>query len=266
MGLSLNRVWHILMARYAYPKSRECIFCGNACARFLPYRNGLASLPALLQSLDFVGSDMEQFSCAHCGSTDRERHLWMYMKSTSFLSHLRGARVLHFAPESLLSQKLKEQNLKSYIQADLVPTSREVVPIDIENIDLPDGCIDIIIANHVLEHVSDDRKAIFEIYRVLASAGHAIIQTPFCQGLHHSWSDTGISNEEQRFNAFGQEDHVRLYGADIFDRLCQSGLVPLIKTHAECMPDRPAGRYGVNEQEPFFLFQKQSSSVDDVLS
>ena len=38
---------------------------------------------------------------------------------------------------------------------------------------------DIILCNHVLEHVEDDKKAIKEINRVMKKDGFSILQVPF---------------------------------------------------------------------------------------
>jgi ubiquinone/menaquinone biosynthesis C-methylase UbiE len=41
-----------------------------------------------------------------------------------------------------------------------------------------DNFFDVIICNHVLEHVKDDQKAMSELFRVLNPKGIAILQVP----------------------------------------------------------------------------------------
>jgi ubiquinone/menaquinone biosynthesis C-methylase UbiE len=43
--------------------------------------------------------------------------------------------------------------------------------IDIQNIPFPDGCFDVVIANHMLYHVPDLPKALSEVKRILKSGG-----------------------------------------------------------------------------------------------
>ncbi len=43
--------------------------------------------------------------------------------------------------------------------------------IDIQDIPFPDNCFDVVIANHMLYHVPDLSKAIFEVHRVLKEGG-----------------------------------------------------------------------------------------------
>lgn len=68
-----------------------------------------------------------------------------------------------------------------------------------------DGSFDVVLANHVLEHVDDDRQAVAEIHRVLARGGRAILQTPYSRVLQQTWSDPGIVSEGARLQAYGQK-------------------------------------------------------------
>jgi SAM-dependent methyltransferase len=119
-----------------------------------------------------------------------------------------------------------------------------------------DASFDLVIANHVLEHVDDDRRALAEIVRVLAPEGRAILQTPYSPVLARTWEDANIRDECARLQAFGQEDHVRLYGSDIFARFESAGLVSRVRTHTELLAQHDAYYNGVNAREPFFLFQR----------
>jgi hypothetical protein len=74
--------------------------------------------------------------------------------------------------------------------------------------------------------------------------------------LHHTWEDEGITDAAARLQAFGQEDHVRLYGRDIFERIGSAGLEPRVATHAELLPQVDPRKFGVNALEPFFLFRR----------
>jgi hypothetical protein len=109
----------------------------------------------------------------------------------------------------------------------------------------------------VLEHVGNDRTALTEIHQVLKPGAYAILQTPYSAKLHHTWSDPGIDTDIARLQAYGQEDHVRLFGRDIFERFTATGLKSCVSTHSQLLQEYDAQRYWVNAQEPFFLFQRQ---------
>jgi SAM-dependent methyltransferase len=204
-----------------------------------------------------VGSDVDNFECPWCGSTDRERHLLLYLSAHPAFSDMRQWSVVHFAPERHFSAHLLSLGLKSYLKCDLFPATEDVERVDITAMPFPDQSVNLLIANHVLEHVADDHEATREIFRVLAPGGYAILQTPFSPVLRHTWSDPGITSQEMRLQAHGQEDHVRTFGEDIYSRIEQSGLSNMVSAHRQLLPDHDAGYYGVNVDEPFFLFRRR---------
>jgi SAM-dependent methyltransferase len=178
------------------------------------------------------------------------------MTACGILPDLRRKSVLHFAPEKRLSARLIAANPAQYIKCDLFPQTEDVRKVDILKTPFDGDSFDLVIANHVMEHVEDDGLALSEVRRVLKPGGYAILQTPFVSRLFHTWSDPGIDGDEARLQAYGQEDHVRLYGRDIFDRFEQSGLKAEVKLHRNVLGDFNGQIFGVNEDEPFFLFNK----------
>lgn len=235
---------------------RRCIACGRSVGRFLPYRGGTRTQPKLLTTLGCVGSDVDNFECPRCGAHDRERHLLMYFEAIRLFDAMPSYRILHFAPEKCLAKCIAAARPAEYLKCDLHPASAEVQRVDIGAMPFADATFDLVIANHVLEHVDDDLRAVREVRRVLRPGGRAILQTPYCASLHETWSDPGIKSDAARLQAYGQEDHLRLFGRDIFERFARSGLRPCLKTHAEVLPDLPATVYGVNAAEPLFLFER----------
>jgi SAM-dependent methyltransferase len=237
--------------------SRHCVLCGHDVWRFLPYKGGSRARPALLQQLDGVGSDVDNFSCPRCAGHDRERHLLMYMKAIGLLSNLRDKTVVHFAPETRLSRHIVAAAPARYVRCDLYPVAPNIQRVDMLEMEFASGSVDFLIANHVLEHVADDRRALAEIHRVLKVRGYAILQTPYSGKLHRTWEDPGIADEAARLQAYGQADHVRLYGRDIFERIVSAGFKSCVRQHAELLADVNATRFGINSREPFFLFQRR---------
>jgi SAM-dependent methyltransferase len=209
-----------------------------------------------MRVLNVVGSDVENFSCPWCHSHDRERHLFLYLKASGLLSFIKGKRVLHFAPEMHLFPFIEEAEPDVLIGCDLHPWTPGMVKVDLMALPYTDGYFDLLIANHVLEHVEDDRLAVAEIARVLKPGGYAILQTPYSEVLERTWEDPGIRSGQARLEAFGQEDHVRLFGKDIFDRFAQRGLESEVQLHDELLSDYCPQVFGLNKREPFFLFKR----------
>ena len=84
---------------------------------------------------------------------------------------------------------------------------------------------DVVLCNHVLEHVEDDMKALSEIKRVLKPGGWAILLVPFFNPIPDvTFADNSITDPRERERIFGQSDHVRKYGKDYAQRLAQSGM------------------------------------------
>ena len=93
---------------------------------------------------------------------------------------------------------------------------------NIEALYFNDHSFDLILCSHVLEHV-DDKLAFAEMWRILRPGGTAIILVPVCWGWPTTYENPAITRPEDRAIHFGQRDHVRIYGADIRDRIKAAG-------------------------------------------
>jgi SAM-dependent methyltransferase len=208
---TINRV------RYA-GSNVHCPICDASFSRFVPY--GL-HFP-VLEELSVVGGGLREYACCPgCGSTDRERLVWMYLLHELNINHKQW-RILHVAPEKSLFNKLSKINSLDILTADI--SGRNVmVKMDITNIDIDTSQFDLIICNHVLEHIIDDRKAMAELYRVLKPGGVAILQVPMSTKLKETFEDESVTSELDRERVFGQKDHVRIYAPDYTERLASVG-------------------------------------------
>lgn len=251
----------IKLAKYAFagwlPGGHcQCVMCGHRVWRFMPYMRGSAGVPKLMRAIDVIGSDPDRFECPRCGANDRERHLLMYLERIGLLGSMHDKSVLHFAPERRLGHRIAAAAPARYIPCDLYPITPDVRRVDMLDIQFEDEAFDLVIANHVLEHVDDDLKALGEIRRVLKPGGYAILQTPYSMKLHHTWQDPGINTDAARLQAYGQADHVRLFGRDIFMRFASAGLTPCVRQHDDVLPDINVNVLGINPREPLFLFRR----------
>lgn len=245
-----------LLAGYLPGGSCKCVVCERSVWRFMPYRSGPRGTPLLMGALAMIGSNREQFACPRCNSHDRERHLFLYMRASRLCEEFREKAILHFAPEKNLPTLLSSCHPSRYVRADLYPSNTDIQRVDMTSMAFDRGSFDVVIANHVLEHVPDADRALREIFRVLRPGGIAILQTPYSDKLLRTWEDAGIDTDEARLQAYGQEDHMRLFGKDIFDRIASAGFNNHLSQHADLLPDVDTKKSGVNPQEPFFLFRK----------
>ena len=171
----------------------------------------------------FLNTGREDARCLRCGSLERHRLLWLYInRRTNLFCHFRGGEtLLHVAPEKCLRKLFANRFGSGYLTADL-SRRKAMVEMDITQIDYPDESFDYIYCSHVLEHVSDDRKAMREFHRVLKRNGWAILLVPIADRTE-TYEDPSIVAPKERLQAFGQKDHVRLYGSDYIDRLTEAG-------------------------------------------
>ncbi|MDR6966898.1 SAM-dependent methyltransferase [Flavobacterium arsenatis] len=170
-------------------------------------------------------------------SLERHRLLWLYLKNeTKFFKptpfsvsevvlQRRDAnklKVLHFAPEQAFYKLFRNQKNLEYTTTDLFSPLADV-KADICDLPFEDNTYDIILCNHVLEHIPDDTKAMQELYRVLRPGGMGIFQIPQDLNRKVTFSDDSITDPKERAKIFGQYDHVRIYGRDYFDKLRSIG-------------------------------------------
>ena len=185
--------------------------------------------------------------CPGCGSMERHRHQALWIKWNE--DALRGKRILHFAPDSSL-RPLYRALASQYMSGDVRPwdSDRE---LNIERLDLPDASWDVIVANHVLEHV-DDRKALAEIHRVLAPGGFAILSFPIALAFEKTYEDASVPADQRKLH-FGQRDHLRWYGADAPERIAAAGFE--VKAHRAAEPY--VHRHSILRDECHFICWKK---------
>lgn len=185
--------------------SRYCPLCEKTSESFKPY--GV--------------NPRDDAMCPYCGSLERHRLAWLYIKEqTSFLED-NSKKMLHVAPEKILMQLFQKELQSGYLSADLYD-KQAMVAMDIENIQYKDESFDYIYCSHVLEHVYDDKRAMREFHRVLKKGGWAILLVPI-MNIEKTFEDFSITDPKERAKVFGQEDHVRNYGRDYIERLRDSG-------------------------------------------
>lgn len=191
-------------------KQRRCNICGWFGYRFNDFGN--------------EQTFRKDASCPICGSLERHRAARLMLDDQIPT----GQSVLHIAPELLMVQWLVSKSCE-YLNGDLFnPAMRKM---DLTDIDLPDESRTLVWCSHVMEHIPDDRKALSEIFRVLAPGGLAVLQVPVRGDV--TYENPAIQDDQGRLDHFLQEDHVRLYGRDFKQRIEEAGfLCELLSTES----------------------------------
>jgi len=209
---------------FYYGNNVACPICKSQYRKFLPYGR-INPRPNAL--------------CPSCLSLERHRLIWLYLQEkTNFFS--KQLDVLHIAPEPCFIDRFEKQHHDKYITAD-IESPLAKVKMDIHQIPFPENRFDVVLCNHVLEHVQDDIKAMSEIRRVLKPGGWAILQIPFFSPVPDvTFEDNSITNPREREKIFGQDDHVRLFGKDYPKRIERSGLKAVEHDFAKSQPEKYA--------------------------
>jgi MoaA/NifB/PqqE/SkfB family radical SAM enzyme/predicted SAM-dependent methyltransferase len=157
--------------------------------------------------------------CLDCGIIHRTTSIYLYLKN--ILKKNKQLNILHIAPEEIISKLINNYKNINYIAGDLNPKENELL-IDIRKTNFEDNKFDLIICNHVLEHIIEDNIAMSEIYRILKKNGIAILQVPYSYDIEKSIEKN--NNNKDNLKHFGQSDHIRLYAYnDYIKRLKKSG-------------------------------------------
>jgi predicted SAM-dependent methyltransferase len=197
-------------------------------------------------------------------SLERHRLLWIYLQNETdfFQSELdsdssvkqpksiklrdtetsSALKVLHFAPEQEFYKRFKKQTNINYTTTDLLSPLADI-KADICNLPFKDNEYDLILCNHVLEHIPDDTKAMQELYRVLKPGGMGIFQIPQDLSRATTFSDDSIVDQKERAKIFGQYDHVRVYGRDYFDKLRSIGFKVIEEDYTSKLTPELVERY-----------------------
>ncbi len=136
-----------------------CTLCGWHGGAFVPYDN----------STDIL--------CPKCKSQPRHRFQKMVFDELGLPP--RSARILHVAPKGELWMA---KSLSSWYLSIDVDEGMAMRVMDLTRLDLPDGSVDFVCCNMVLEYIEDFDLALAEIYRVLAPGGIAALSSQLYPG------------------------------------------------------------------------------------
>jgi SAM-dependent methyltransferase len=232
-----------------------CPCCGQTHSGF----KAGGSKSRILAELQVVGGGYRTGrKCPICSCFDRERLVYLFLASLETI--FKNKLILHIAPERHVRILLECDNPSGYFSGSL--RFRPNTPrMDITKISHDSNYFDLIVCNHVLEHIQDDRTAMGELYRVLKPGGLAILQVPISSKIKDSYEDSQMNTAELRLQAFGQRDHVRIYAKDDYvARLESKGFVVEMLDFSQTKGLSFAMRHGINSEEELYLGRKSNNS------
>ena len=243
----LQRVaeWAVpILGLFYLGEGKECPICGARRRKFLPY--------------GYVTS-RENALCPRCLSLERHRLLWLWLVRESDLG--RGAmalpRMLHIAPEVTLMRRFRKMYGSApelYVTADLESPLADI-HFDVQNIPLEDGSFDVVICNHILEHVEDDRRAMRELYRILRPNGWGVVLSPVERDREHTFEDDSITDRDERTRIFGQYDHRRIYGRDYAERLREAGFDVMVVSDYNSFTPAEQSLYALTDEDLYIVYK-----------
>lgn len=247
----LRPAYRQLLAHKNRGKNVACNICGMNFSRFRR-AYGRHADGSLFVSEDQIGA------CWLCNSYPRTRLLYYWLINDYKILQADKISILHVAPEVQISNEFRKFKNIEYICIDKHCEGYKypsyVKNGDVRHLEFENCTFDMVICNHVLEHIKDDIVAMSEIKRVLKKNGVAILMIPIDTDLDKSIEEKMDENltPSEREERFGQYDHVRIYGKDYFDRLKEVGF----SVERVSYSDELAAKYGFMSGEEVIICKK----------
>lgn len=196
--------------------------------------------------------------CAKCGSLVRTRAVYLALTHLGVIDRMASGealRIAQFAPERALYVSLGTRHSKvRYRCFDIEPERYTFAAERIEQADLCDaraapygGTYDVILHNHVMEHVPCDvAQVIGRLHDCLAPGGVHMFTLPTRRGGYDEDLSPDMSAAERK-RRFAQEDHMRIFGEDDVEAMVAGwmGQEDVVMRLPSFLSREDAVRYGV---------------------
>lgn len=244
-----------------------CPVCERPVKDFMPlpdfYREQ-AELHGYLYSLDDAETlNYKQYSCPHCSSSDRERLYALFLREKAACHESkRKLDIVEFAPVKPLGQMIKKLGVFKIRTADLFLKEADD-KVNLEDMTLyPDEVFDCFICSHVLEHVSDDTKALRELLRILKPGGWGILMVPIILSLNEIDEDPSLTDEGERWRRFGQNDHLRMYSKKGFIRRAEEAGFTVKQYGWQHFSSELFNKAGIEMKSIMYVVEKTGNSLN----
>lgn len=237
--LFTNNYYKLIYLRYK-GKGFTCNFCGSSYQKFVSEYPS-KKIATAIDNNEVIAGYGENVFCPNCMSKNRERLVLAILQN--FIA-IENKKILHFSPEKHVFNYISRK--ADVTTVDISPgfyknIDSSIVYADATNLNFSNEVFDVIIANHILEHIPRDLLAMKEMYRVLKKHGVALLQVPYSERLATTIEEPLINDSSRQELLFGQKDHVRIYAlSDYTKRLKITGF------KVEVLPPESLVRFNIN--------------------
>lgn len=200
-----------------------CNNCGQSYSRFVPAYPLEPNREAIKKHQIIIGFG-ENTYCPNCMCGARERLVLAILQNDI---EIKGKKILHLSPEKSIYDYISPR--AKVITGDIEPgfykkTDPNIITLDATSFTFENDTFDIVIGNHMLEHIPEDFKAMKEFYRILKRGGTAILQVPYSVNIAKTLEEPFINDRKRQSKLFGQNDHVRIFKlTEYMERLRNAG-------------------------------------------
>lgn len=235
-----------------------CLSCNLYFKRFTPLPSWMNDMlirhGSAYRVEQFETLNADAYRCPRCHINDRDRLCALYLRQR--LRPEKDYNLIEFAPTKSFGAVLKQMPNVTHRTANLLPDDVDD-QIDLMDMHIyADGRFDVVVCSHILEHVTDDRKAMRELHRILKPGGFGLVLVPIIPSVAQTTEDPAVNDEALQWKLYTQGDHVRMYSkTDFANRLSEAGFTVLQLGRDYFGPD-VFDRHAIKQSSVLYVVEK----------